>query len=272
MRHITNVISTIFGHFAKIRFPYIIQIQINKIYTKIFDIDFSEFSDINSYKSLNELFTRKLIIKRKIPTSEKDIISPCDSLITQAGKINNLTAMQVKGREYSIRNFLTRNSAFYEKFSSRFEGGDYINFYLSPRDYHCYHAPCDLKITKSIHISGKLFPVNLKFLHKKDELFCNNERVILECFSTKGQIIYIVFVGALNVGQMKFKFDDRLSTNIVNSQSIFHYDDIELKKGDFIGNFEMGSTIVLITQKGFLSPTIKTNDSVKFADVIAKRL
>jgi transcription antitermination factor NusG len=87
-----------------------------------------------------------------------------------------------------------------------------MNFYLSPKDYHRYHAPCDFKLLKLIHVPGKLYPVNLKYLKKEFELFVQNERVILEC-ERDGKIFYMVFVGALNVGQMVFEFENRVETN-----------------------------------------------------------
>ena len=164
MGHITNTTSTLFGYFARFRFPKIIQIVVNKAYASMFKIDLSEFDELNSYDSLNALFTRKLKTPRKISDQTKDIISPCDGLITQVGKISSSKALQIKAREYDIKTLLTQYSLFASKYSSRFEDGHYMNFYLSPKDYHCYHSPCDLTIHKSIHISGRLFPVNLKFL------------------------------------------------------------------------------------------------------------
>jgi phosphatidylserine decarboxylase len=272
LSHITNTISTFFGYFAKYQFPKFIQKKINKIYVSQLDIDLSDFDNIDTYDSLNALFTRKLKKQKDISTNEKDIISPCDAFITQMGTISKNKALHIKGREYDLYTLLSDFSEFSSKVSSRFDGGNYMNFYLSPKDYHCYHAPCDLTIQKAIHISGKLLPVNLKFLYKTEELFNNNERVILECKGFGGKFVYLVFVGALNVGSIKFTFDDKICTNIGNIQSLFHYEDLKIKKGELLGNFEMGSTIVMITQKGFLNPTINIEDNVSFGDVIAQRL
>ena len=266
--HITNILSTLFGYFARYRFPSFVQRQVNRFYANMFHIDFTDFAPLESYDSLNALFTRKFTQPKKIDDSKTSIISPCDALITETGHIQDCTALQIKGRSYKLKTFLSIYSEYGKGLFSEFENGHFINFYLSPKDYHCYHAPCDLEVVNSIHIGGRLFPVNLKFLNKKEELFNENERVILECRSA-GKIFYLVFVGALNVGGMKFVFDEKISTNKNANFAERLYDNIHLKKGDMIGNFEMGSTVIMITPKDFLTPTVNANDNVRFADIIA---
>ena len=176
--HITNLLSQYFGKFAKKEFPRPIQELINGSYTKFMKLDLKEFKNSKHYKSLNELFTRDLIIKREIDSSKDIFISPTDSLITECGKLKNDTALQIKGMEYSVEELLT----YYCRDNfSKLENGEFMNFYLSPRDYHRYHAPVDFKLKKLIHVPGKLYPVNLKYLNKELELFVQNERVVLEC-------------------------------------------------------------------------------------------
>ncbi len=87
--------------------------------------------------------------------------------------------------------------------------GSYVNFYLSPRDYHRYHVPLDMQVIKAVHIPGKLYPVNIPTLKNKVDLFIENERVVLECLSTNGKRFFLVLVGALNVGQMEVAFNRR---------------------------------------------------------------
>ena len=147
-----------------------------------------------------------------------------------------------------------------------------MNFYLSPKDYHRYHAPCDFKLLKLIHVPGKLYPVNLKYLNKEFELFVQNERVILEC-ENNGKIFYMVFVGALNVGQMVFEFEDRVETNTDAKEiKVYEYDNIEIAKGDCLGYFKMGSTVVMIWEKDSVEIENLLNQDVKFGQKIAKVL
>lgn len=129
----------------------------------------------------------------------------------------------------------------------------YANIYLSPRDYHHYHAPCDLSVLQALYIPADLYSVAKKFLLKIPNLYAKNERVILKCKMRNGGILWMVFVGALNVGKMRFDFDARIQTNACASRSeaLYEYENLNFKKGDHLGNFELGSTIVLVAQSEF---------------------
>ena len=148
----------------------------------------------------------------------------------------------------------------------------YANIYLSPRDYHHYHAPCDLSVLQALYIPADLYSVAKKFLLKIPNLYAKNERVILKCKMPGGGILWMVFVGALNVGKMKFDFDTRIQTNACASRSeaLYEYENLNFKKGDHLGNFELGSTIVLVAQSEFLKFETPTDTSVKFGQKIAE--
>jgi phosphatidylserine decarboxylase len=267
--HITNLISLNFGKFAKKEFPSLIQKFINASYVKLMGLNMSEFKNARYYKSLNDLFTRELIIKREIDKSKDVIISPTDSLITQCGQIKEDIALQIKGMEYSVEELLTYYcTSNFEKVKN----GSFMNFYLSPKDYHRYHAPCDFNLLKLIHVPGKLYPVNLKYLNKELELFVQNERVILEC-ETNGKIFYMVFVGALNVGQMVFEFEDRVETNIdAKGMKVYTYENIEITKGECLGYFKMGSTVVMLWEEQMVELEDLLNKDVRFGQKIARVL
>ncbi len=266
--HITNTISQIFGKFAKTKFPSFIQKFINNTYVKSLGLDMSEFRNAKFYNSLNDLFTRELAIPREIDKSEETFISPTDSYITQCGEIKEELLLQIKGMEYSVEEMLTYNCANnFEKVNN----GSYMNFYLSPKDYHRYHAPVDFKINKLIHVPGKLYPVNIKYLNKQLDLFIENERVILECIHND-KLFYMVFVGALNVGQMVFTFEPKVETNTeVRDIQIYEYEDKEVKKGDCLGYFKMGSTVVMVWEENFVELEDLLNNPVKFGQTIAKK-
>lgn len=270
-RAITNIISRLFGKFASHEFPDFIQHIINKSYVYFLKLDMSEYSSAKEYKSLNALFTRALKTPRTIMGESGDFVSPCDGLISEYGEISQGKAFQIKGYSYDVKKLLGEYVNKDDR--ERLISGNFINFYLSPRDYHRFHAPIDMRVARAIHISGKLYPVNFKYLNKIPSLFCENERVILVCENSEYGRFYLVFVGALNVGKIRFIFDDNISTNAkIGSEKFYDYDDLHLKKGDEIGRFEMGSTIVVI----FESPDIrfkKSNEKVKFGEIIieAKR-
>lgn len=148
----------------------------------------------------------------------------------------------------------------------------YTNIYLSPRDYHHYHAPCDLSVLQALYIPADLYSVAKKLLLKIPNLYAKNERVILKCKMRNGGILWMVFVGALNVGKMRFDFDARIQTNACanRAEALYEYKNLNFKKGDHLGNFELGSTIVLVAQSEFLKFEIPADTSVKFGQKIAE--
>lgn len=148
----------------------------------------------------------------------------------------------------------------------------YANIYLSPRDYHHYHAPCDLNVLQALYIPADLYSVAKKFLLKIPNLYAKNERVILKCKMRNGGILWMVFVGALNVGKMRFDFDTRIQTNACANRegALYEYENLSFKKGEHLGNFELGSTIVLVAQSEFLKFSVSSETAVKFSQKIGE--
>ena len=269
-RHITSAISQTFGKFANKEFPTWFQNIVNQSYVSLMGLDMSEFHKPSSYKSLNALFTRKLREMRKFSLAAEDFISPCDSLISECGALVDDYALQIKGMRYKTDELLGQNFTQEEK--DIVHNGDFINFYLSPKDYHRYHIPINMKVLKAVHIPGKFYPVNLPSLKKRLNLFIENERVVLQCETMEGKRFYMVLVSALNVGVMKVSFEPRIKTdaNVVGEQ-VYEFKDLYLDKGEDFGCFEMGSTIVVLSEKGmFEEILVEAGQKVKFGETIAK--
>ncbi|SFZ98707.1 Phosphatidylserine decarboxylase [hydrothermal vent metagenome] len=267
-KHYTSVISNIFGKFASKEFSATIQNGINLTYVKLMGLDMSEFKEPSAYKTLNKLFTRSFEIEREITSDESKFISPVDALITDAGTIKDGKAYQIKGMSYSIEKLFGEH---HKDAVSKVEGGEFINLYLSPKDYHRYHMPMDLKILSLTHIPGKLYPVNFPLLQNKKDLFIENERVVIECEDSKGRVQMLVLVGALNVGKMVVTFEKNIQTNSeIREPRNYKYEDLYLKRGELFGWFEMGSTILTFSQKGSIVPEVSINQKVSFTDVLGK--
>lgn len=259
----TSLLSRIFGTFANKKFSLPVQVFINQTYTKLMKVDLSEFENASHYPTLNKLFTRNLLKPRTYDDNSQMFISPCDSFISACGTIKENLALQIKGFSYDVRGLLGDFIAKKEK--DRLDGGSFINFYLSPKDYHRYHVPIDMRISKAVHIPGKLYPVNFKWLKKIHGLFVENERVVLECYTTDDKLFYMVFVGALNVGKMCFTFDSTIQTNAKGDlQQCYMYNNVNLLKGSELGHFEMGSTIVMLFEKGSFELQAKEIASIRF--------
>ncbi len=268
-RHITSAISQVFGKFASKEFPHWFQKIVNYSYVKLMGLDMSEFHSLETYKSLNALFTRRFKEPRKFSLDAKDFISPCDSFITECGNLVDDYALQIKGMRYKTDDFLGKNFTQQEK--DYIDDGTFINFYLSPKDYHRYHIPMNLQVLKAVHIPGKFYPVNIPSLKKRINLFIENERVVLLCQTQEGKKFYIVLVSALNVGVMQVSFEPRIQTNAdVKSEKVYEFDNLHLDKGDDFGCFEMGSTIVILAQAEMLELSVQKGDKVRFSDIVGK--
>ena len=265
----TSLISQNFGKFASCEFSPWFQKIVNQSYVSLMGLDMSEFHDPSTYKTLNKLFTRNLREQRHFSLDGNDFISPCDSLISECGDLDGSYALQIKGMEYSTDELLGKNFTKEEK--ERVHNGQFINFYLSPKDYHRYHIPMNLKVLKAVHIPGKLYPVNMPSLKGRLNLFIENERVVIKCETSENKIFYMVLVGALNVGVMQVSFEPRIKTNTdAKVQSVYEYQDLYLNKGDDFGCFEMGSTIVIISEERMFDLLINSKENVRFAQTIAK--
>ena len=269
-QHFTSELSQGFGRFASKKHGKRFQNFINNTYVRMMGLDMSEFRSPESYESLNALFTRHFIEMRSFSNDASDVISPCDSLITQWGTIEETKALQIKGMSYDVNAFLGEDIDEASKEAIR--NGSYVNFYLSPRDYHRYHAPLDMQVVKAVHIPGKLYPVNIPTLKNKVDLFIENERVVLECLSTTGKRFFLVLVGALNVGQMEVAFEPKIQTNTTTTACAYSYEDLRLLKGDDFGCFKMGSTIIMLCEKEMCEWNVTTGENVRFGQTIAKML
>ncbi|MDD5158636.1 MAG: phosphatidylserine decarboxylase [Sulfuricurvum sp.] len=267
-QHFTSALSQTFGRFASKEHRKRFQTAINHAYVKAMGLDMSDFELPETYPSLNALFTRKFRHKRSFSHDPLDMISPCDSLITECGTIEDDLALQIKGMRYSIDGVL--GDWISPESKKSVYNGTFVNFYLSPRDYHRYHAPIDMQVLRTVHIPGKLYPVNIPSLKKQVNLFIENERVVLECLSSDGKRFFLILVGALNVGEMEVSFEPRIRTNGVLTPSQYSYKDLYLSKGDDFGCFRMGSTIVMLCEKEMLELGISTGHNVRFAQTIAR--
>ncbi len=237
----SNTLSRLFGKFARHAFPTPVQKVINLVYVRLFNIDLTGFAPLESYPTLNALFTRALQTPRPLNSDPKILNAPSDSMITACGRVEHQQALQIKGMAYSVYELLGLEQPLEDHYH-------FFNFYLSPKDYHRFHAPCNLKILEARHFCGELLSVGQRTLKKRPNVFVRNERVVLIAQDDRGFLLYFVAVGALNVGQIVLNFDPNIQTNakIHPKPQIYRYDPpIVLEKGTELGRFEMGSSIVL---------------------------
>jgi len=204
--------------------------------------------DLASYPSFNEFFTRALREGAR-PLADADFICPVDGAISQFGAIEHDQIFQAKGHRYSTAALLGGDSALAEQF----DHGSFATLYLSPRDYHRIHMPCDGKLLRMIYVPGALFSVNPATARGVPGLFARNERVVCLFEGPHGPFA-LVLVGATIVGSMATVWHGVV--NPPRSGQVrewqYHDKDIVLKKGAEMGRFLLGSTVVMLYPKGVI--------------------
>lgn len=198
--------------------------------------------DLASYTSFNDFFTRALREDAR-PLADADFVCPVDGAISQFGTIEHDQIFQAKGHRYSTTALVGGDSAL----AAQFEHGAFATLYLSPRDYHRIHMPCDGRLTRMIYVPGALFSVNPATARGVPGLFARNERVVCVFESAHGPFV-LVLVGATIVGSMATVWHGVVNPPRGGSVREWRYDDQEivLKKGEEMGRFLLGSTVVLL--------------------------
>ena len=204
--------------------------------------------DIASYPSFNEFFTRALRPDAR-PLADADFICPVDGRISQFGAIEDDQIFQAKGHKFSTTALVGGDAAL----AARFQHGSFANLYLSPRDYHRIHMPCDGKLTRMIYVPGELFSVNPTTARGIPGLFARNERVVC-VFETASGPFVMTLVGATIVGSMATVWHGLVNPPRLPKVTEWTYDDqdIVLKKGAELGRFLLGSTVVMLFPKDTL--------------------
>jgi phosphatidylserine decarboxylase len=205
--------------------------------------------DIASYPTFNEFFSRPLKLGAR-PLAQADLISPVDGAISQYGPIRRDQIFQAKGHDYSTTTLVGGDA----QLAARFEDGHFATLYLSPKDYHRIHMPCDGRLTRMIYVPGDLFSVNPATARGVPGLFARNERVVCVFETAHGPFV-LTLVGATIVGSMATVWHGLVNPPRSKQVREWRYDDqaITLKQGDEMGRFLLGSTVVMLWPKGPLN-------------------
>ena len=205
--------------------------------------------DLASYPSFNEFFTRPLKPGAR-PLADAAFICPVDGAISQFGPIAQDQIFQAKGHHYSTTALVGGDAAL----AAQFDNGSFATLYLSPRDYHRIHMPCDGTLTRMIYVPGELFSVNPTTARGVPGLFARNERVVCVFDSAHGPFV-LTLVGATIVGSMATVWHGQVNPPRSPQICEWHYDagTVVLRKGDEMGRFMLGSTVVMLFAKGVVN-------------------
>lgn len=214
------------------------------------DMSEAENPDLASYASFNDFFTRPLKSGMR-PLADADFICPVDGAISQFGTIEDRHIFQAKGHRFTTTDLVGGDEALAEPFRN----GHFANLYLSPRDYHRIHMPCDGRLLRMIHVPGALFSVNPVTARGVPNLFARNERVVCLFESERHGPFVMVLVGATIVGSMATVWHGVVNAKRSGRIAEWRYDDtdIVLRQGEEMGRFLLGSTVVMLFPKGAIA-------------------
>ena len=235
-----HLLSRLMFRFARIKSPWI-KNTFTAWFVSKYKVDLSEaeIENISDYSHFNDFFTRPLK-KGLRPISQSKLISPVDGVVSQAGNIENSMILQAKGKQYSVASLLADNEQnnHYRSF---------LTIYLSPKDYHRIHMPCDGILKSMRYIPGNLFSVNQNTVNNINNVFARNERLVC-LFDTDFGEMALVLVGAIFVGSMETTWAGQITPPYTKLVKTYNYEgrQIKISKGDELGRFNMGSTVILI--------------------------
>ncbi len=257
------------------RWPWLVHWVI-RLYARVFRVDLSEAAEPNpqAYSSFNAFFTRPLRAgARALPSAVNAIACPVDGRVSQAGIIVNGRLIQAKGQDYALETLLGGDEALAEQF----QGGVFATLYLAPRDYHRIHMPMAGRLRSTRLIPGRLFSVNPTTAAAVPALFARNERAVCT-FDTSAGPMVLVLVGAIFVGSIETVWSGRLTPPRAKTRQIKPVGDPSgddtptLERGDELGRFNMGSTVILLLPPGRAQwePSLQPGAAVRYGETIGQ--
>ena len=226
--------------------------------------------DIGSYASFNDFFTRPLRDGAR-PLADAAFICPVDGAISRFGTIDDHHIIQAKGHRFTTTQLLGGDPGL----AARFRHGSFANLYLSPKDYHRLHMPCDGMLTQMIYVPGSLFSVNPVTARGVPNLFARNERVVCLFESEDHGPFAMVLVGATIVGSMETVWHGVVNPRRTGTVAHWRYEtgEVMLKKGEEMGRFLLGSTVIMLWQPGVitLNPDWAPERAVRLGETMGQR-
>ena len=246
--------------------PHIIRWFVGK-----YGVDMQEAKnpDLRSYDSFNAFFTRALRDGAR-PLANADFVCPVDGAISQIGPIEHDQIFQAKGHRYSTTALVGGDA----RLAAQFDHGSFATLYLSPRDYHRIHMPCEGRLLRMIYVPGALFSVNPTTARGVPGLFARNERVVCVFDSAVGPFV-LTLVGATIVGSMQTTWHGVVNASRSGKLREWRYDDqdIRFEKGEEMGRFLLGSTVVMLFPKNVLefNPQWVATGAVRMGEAMGQR-
>lgn len=246
-------VARVLGQATSARAPRPVLRSVIAGYVRAFNVDMNEAEvPPGGFDSFDAFFARRLRAgARPVDTSQPVLVSPSDGSLVDSGRIDEDLALTIKGQAYRVHELLDAHED-----DDAFRGGAFAVVYLSPRDYHRVHSPCDAVAERVRHVPGTLFPVNAFGLRHVPKLFVRNERVVVALRSPVFGRVMVILVGAGIVGRIDLAIPapPRPPFEGVPAERRFPRNAPSLCKGDDLGAFVLGSTVVVLVERPSHSP------------------
>ena len=238
------------------------------IYTRFYPVNLDEAvgETADDFDTFNHFFTRRLKPgARPLPEAVDVLVCPADGTVSQAGPITEGQLLQAKGQRYSVAELLGDPDL-----AARYEGGSFVTIYLSPRDYHRVHAPCESELVSATEIPGRLFSVNASSEQRVARLFARNERLAMHLIAAFGDYA-LVMVGALIVAGIDTPWQrPPVPRRERTKPRVLHPKGVRLSRGAEVGTFCIGSTVVCLFPPGIaLAKHVAPGATVRMGEAMA---
>lgn len=268
-----HALSRIMMGLTRIRIRWLKDFAI-KQYINIIKVDLgeAEITDYTQFESVNAFFTRALKPEVRPVAGRPHIASPVDGTVSEIGQITDDQVFQAKGHSYTLEDLLGGSP----ERASYFKDGAFATLYLSPRDYHRIHMPAKGILMEMLHIPGRLFSVNPATVRAIPNLFARNERVIANFRSSYGPMSMIM-VGAIFVGSIETTWAGVVTPPAGRHMRQWSYESsspIQIDRGEEMGRFNMGSTVILLFAKDKVEwdPALSSGSKIKMGQSLGRFL
>lgn len=240
-----NLVSLAVGGLVRAKLPKSVAYPVNKLFVKTFGINMAEAErPLGAYDTIEDIFTRRL--QRGSRRVAEGFVSPADGKLVRSEPVVGKRAVQAKGITYSVADLVFGSGAAPQH---GFDPSWFTTVYLAPHNYHRVHTPVPALVTALRYIPGRLWPVNAPAVRTIPGLFCRNERLVFDLELASGGKMWVVMVGAMNVGRMVTPLDPSFVSNAsVKSTATPRETKVKhlLAAGDELGTFMLGSTVVMV--------------------------
>ena len=253
------------GWFSQIENPVVRELSIG-IWALFSDLDLSEAKKLH-FRSMHECFTRELKDgARPVDPDSAVLVSPCDAIVGASGTVQGTELLQVKGFPYTLQDLLGD-----PELVNAYRDGRYVTLRLTSSMYHRFHAPHDCRVEQVTYISGDTWNVNPIALKRVERLFCKNERALIRTrLAAGGHVVTLVPVAAILVASIRLHFLDVLLSLKHRGPNIWSCD-APFKKGEEMGWFQHGSTIIVFAPDGFaLCDDVKEGTAIRMGQPLMR--